>query len=271
MAVFAMAEEKADPRVSIVMAAYNEESSIAVAIQSIINQTLHNWELIIVDDGSHDMTAEIVRAFAAKDARIILVKNETNMGLPASLNRGLALARGEYIARADADDVNMPDRLGKQYAFMQDHPDIDVLGTGAFLLDAAGQRVKKTISLPETHEQLKNLGFLNTMFIHPSIMARKRFFEQVGFYSLSYTRAEDKELWLRGLRGGCRYANLQEPLVEYSTDGYIRSWHSIGAKTQSCLRIVRKYKIRYGYLLTVLSLLLALSVKFGLRKPRSLQ
>ena len=265
-----MAAEKTDPIISIVMAAYNEESSIAAAIQSIINQTFHDWELIIIDDGSHDMTSTIVHAFATKDARIILVKNEANSGLPASLNRGIALARGEYIARADADDVNMPQRLEKQYAFMQRHPDIDVLGTGAFLLDAAGQRVN-TISLPKTHEQLKNLGFQKTPLIHPSIMARKRFFEQVGFYDTSYTRAEDKELWLRGLREGCRYANLQEPLIEYSTEGYIRSWNSIRAKTQSCLRIVKKYKIRYGYLQTVLSLLLALSVKFRLRKPRSLQ
>ena len=192
------------------------------------------------------------------------------MGLPASLNRGIKASRGEYIARTDADDINMLDRFEKQYLFMQANPNIHVLGTGAFLLDENGRR-SKAVHLPATHDQLSSLSFFKTIFFHPSVMIRRCFFDLAGYYSTSYTRAEDKELWLRGLRNGCLYANLPEPLVEYRTHGYVDSWRSIINRTISSFRMVKEYKIRNGYLLTLLSLVLSLSVKFRLRKSRSLK
>lgn len=258
------------PAISIVMAAYNEELSVGSAIQSIIDQTFKRWELIIIDDGSIDGTVEVIHTFTEKDSRIISLKNKSNIGLPASLNKGIAVSQGAYIARADADDLNLPARLEKQFKFMQDNPEIDVLGTGAFLLDESRQRVN-TVCLPETHEQLKETGFLKTYFFHSSVIIRKSFFEKAGRYDITYSRAQDKELWLRGLRNGCRYANLQEPLIEYYTGGYIRSWKSVKYRVVSSFRMVQEYKVKNGYFLTILSLLLELSVKFGLRKPRSLQ
>ena len=103
------------PKVSIVMAAYNEERDIGRAVESILAQTFIDWELIIVDDGSTDATADVVRRYAEKDSRINLVRNVTNLKLPASLNRGIGLAQADLIARADADDTNLPERLSKQY------------------------------------------------------------------------------------------------------------------------------------------------------------
>jgi glycosyltransferase EpsE len=147
------------PKVSIVMAAYNEERDIGRAVESILAQTFIDWELIIVDDGSTDATADVVRRYAEKDSRINLVRNVTNLKLPASLNRGIGLAQADLIARADADDTNLPERLSKQYEYMQAHPEIDVLGTAAYLLDEAGDRVK-TYSHPLTHAELKTLTFL---------------------------------------------------------------------------------------------------------------
>jgi glycosyltransferase involved in cell wall biosynthesis len=261
---------KVSPVISVVMAAYNEELFIAGAIQSIIDQTFPDWELIIVDDGSCDGTVDVVGSFAKHDARITLLRNESNMGLPGSLNKGIKAARGDYIARADADDINLPKRFEKQYLFMQANPKIHVLGTGAFLLDEHGRR-SKPIRLPETHEQLRSLNFLKSIFFHPSVMIRKSFFERAGFYDTSYIRTEDKELWLRGLRSGCVYANLAESLIEYRTNGYVRSWRSIIDSTRTSFKMVRKYEIRNGYVFTILLFLLSLSAKYHIRRSRSLR
>ena len=207
------------PKISIVMAAYNEELTISKAIDSICAQTFNDWELIIIDDGSTDSTADVVRRYIDKDSRIRFVRNKTNMKLPTSLNKGIRLAKADLIARADADDINLPERLAKQFAFMQAHPEVDVLGTGAYLLDATGKRINAVL-LQQTHENFEKLPLIKTHFFHPSVMIRRRFFEVAGYYNTSFLRAEDKELWLRGLNLGCRYANLEEPLIEYSTNEY---------------------------------------------------
>ena len=223
------------PKISVVMAAYNEERDIGRALDSIIAQTFTDWELIVIDDGSTDATTSIVRRYADSDSRIKLTCNDTNLELSASLNKGIGLAQAGIIARADADDINLPERLAKQYAFLKANDDVDVLGTGAYLLDETGRRVS-TFSHPLTHAELEALPFLKIQFFHPSVMIRRRFFEQVGLYDPSYPNAEDKEIWLRGLNVGCRYANLQEPLIEYSTDGFVKSWRSI---TRNSLSLVR--------------------------------
>lgn len=258
------------PAISIVMSACNEEQSIGKAIESIIAQTFEDWELIIINDGSIDRTDDVIRQFTDIDPRIHTVLNETNLGLPACLNKGIELSRSNLIARADADDVNMPERLAKQYEYMQSHSDIDVLGTGAYLFDK--QRIRTTaVSLPQTHIELEQLSFLKTHFFHPSVMIRKGFFDRVGGYDESYLRAQDKELWLRGLSAGCHYANLPEPLIYYSTNGYIRSWQSINNRTISLLQIVQSYRIKWGYILVIISFTLSAAIKLHIYKPSSIR
>jgi glycosyltransferase involved in cell wall biosynthesis len=252
------------------MAAYNEEKSIDKAIQSIIDQTYTNWELIIVDDGSLDKTLSIIESFSQRDDRLKIIVNEINIGLPASLNKALSIAKGSYIARADADDLNLPERFEKQLRYMQKHQEIDVLGTGAILLDSKGKRVKE-IHLPQSHEELKRQYFLKPILFHPSVMVKKDFFRKAGLYDTTYTRKEDRELWMRGLVKGCRYGNLQDALIEYQTNDYIRSWSSIISQANSSFRIAKNYKIKHGYVLTLFSFFLALSVKFGFRTPKALK
>lgn len=257
-------------RISIVMAAYNEERDIGRAIESIQAQTFRDWELIVVNDGSSDNTQATIQQYANQDARIRLINNEKNMGLPASLNKGIEHAHADLIARADADDINLPDRLEKQYAFMQENPDVDVLGTGAWLLDANGMRVNK-VSLPESHDELARLSFLKTHFFHPSVLIQRRFFDKAGVYDPNYIRTEDKELFLRGLHAGCRYANLPQPLIEYATDGYVRGWRSLLNQAKSLLKIANIYKIKNGYLLVVISVFHSVLVKTHLYRPASLR
>ena len=258
------------PKISIVMAAYNEERDIEKALDSILAQTFTDWELIIIDDGSTDATAPIIQGYADKDSRIKLVCNETNLELSASLNKGIGLAQSDLIARADADDINLPERLSKQYEYMQAHPEIDVLGTAAYLLDEAGDRVN-TYSHPLTHAELKALPFLKIEFFHPSVMIRKRFFETTGLYNPAYPNAEDKEMWLRGLQAGCRYANLQEPLIEYSTDGFVKSWGAISRNSRSLMRIARDLNVKGGGFHAFVQFALTAAIKMKLYKPKSLR
>lgn len=258
-------------KVSIVMAAYNEEAHIAAAIRSILAQTHSDWELVLVDDGSIDRTSQIIQDYKQKDSRIVSVRNQANSGLPESLNIGINTAKYDLIARADADDVNLPTRIEKQVHFLNQHRDIDAVGTGAYLVDNTGRRVR-ALALPLSHEEIVRLPFMKTIFFHPSLMLRKSFFKRHGFYDPSYFRAEDKELWLRGLVGGARYANISEPLIEYRTDGYIRSWSSLMGRAFSLFKMLYIYKPPNGRARdVVISLVVSVFVKFGLYKPKSLR
>ncbi len=261
---------KVTPRISIIMSAYNEARHIGCAIESILAQSFSDWELIVIDDGSRDTTTEIVEGYAARDSRIRLIRNETNLGLPASLNRGIGAAKADLIARADADDINLPRRLEVQHEYMRDHPEVDVVGTGAYLLDIEGRRVT-AVALPATHEELERLPFLGSHFFHPSVMTRKAFFEKAGLYDPGYLRTEDKELWLRGLARGCVYANIPEPLVEYSANGYARSWKSVIRETRELRRIAARYDDRFGAIGLLLWLAKAVAINLGLYVPRALR
>jgi glycosyltransferase involved in cell wall biosynthesis len=262
--------DSALPKISIVMAAYNEERDIQRALDSILAQTFTGWELIIIDDGSTDGTAAIIQSYVDQDSRIKFVCNETNLELSASLNKGIGLARSDMIARADADDVNLPERLSKQFDYMQTHPEIDVLGTAAYLLDEAGDRVN-TFSHPLTHVELAELPFLKIQFFHPSVMIRRRFFDTVGLYDTRYANAEDKQLWLRGLKIGCCYANLPEPLIEYSTGGYVKSWRSILKHASALFRMAKDLEIKNGYFLSLALFAYTAAIKLNIYKPKSLR
>lgn len=258
------------PKISIVMAAYNEERDIEKALESILAQTFIDWELIIIDDCSTDATVNIIQRYGDKDSRIKLVYNEANLQLSASLNKGIGLAQADLIARVDADDINLPERLSKQYAYLQEHPEVDVLGTAAYLLDENSQRVS-VFSNPETHAELEALPFLKIEFFHPSVMIRKRFFEMAGLYNPLYPNAEDKDMWLRGLKAGCCYANLQEPLIEYSTGGFVKSWGAILRNSYSLFRIARDLKIKRGGVHAFVQFFLTAAIKLKLYRPKSLR
>ena len=199
--------------VSVIMGVYNQGDAVGRAIASIQQQSYPLWELVIVDDGSTDHTGEVLHRLSAQDPRLKVLANPRNLGLAASLNRALSRAAGELIARMDADDVSMPQRLSRQVAFLADHPEVDVLGAGAIEVDRKG-RVLGEIKQREHHADLAANIYRENPFIHPTVMARARFFAELGGYNEKSRRAEDYDLWLRGYR--CfRYHNLPTPLIYY--------------------------------------------------------
>jgi glycosyltransferase involved in cell wall biosynthesis len=169
--------------------------------------------MIVVDDGSSDRTATLVEEAVAVDRRIQLLRNSSNRGIAASLNTAFARSSGELIARMDGDDRALATRLAMQVAFLREQPSIDVLGTAAWRIDAAGERAG-LYKCRTTHEEIAAHIYKENPFIHPSVMMRRHFFESLGGYDETFRRAQDYDLWLRGYRT-FRYHNLSEALLEY--------------------------------------------------------
>lgn len=201
------------PKISLIMSVYNGEDYLSEAIESVVNQTFTDWELIVINDCSTDGTAEILNGFAAKDGRIKVYPNEVNLRLPSSLNRALEFAQGEYIARMDADDICLPDRLEKQYAFMQAHPDVALsscwfmtLKNGAVASGGCGGRTDS--------ESIKALLLVTNPILHPGIIARAEAIKALK-YDPSFTCTEDMELWTRFVLAGHKVEIQPEYLMLY--------------------------------------------------------
>lgn len=205
--------ERSEPRVSVLMAVHNGERYLAEALGSLLAQTLEDFELVVVDDGSTDGTAAVLAAYAARDARLVVVRNEENLRLPASLNRGLERCRASLVARADADDVYHPERLERQVAFMEAHPEVGVASCAYHRTDAQG-RVIGTVRPPTDDGVIRFRQLFMNSFLHPGIVFRASLVRAVGGYDPGYWTAQDSDLWAR-VRDRARLANLSEPLVRY--------------------------------------------------------
>ena len=219
-------------KISILMGIYNCEKTLDIAINSIINQTYENWELIMCDDGSSDQTYLIAQKYAEKyPNKIVVLKNEKNIRLAATLNKCAQYATGKYIARMDADDISVENRLEKQVYFLEEHLEYDLVGTYMKAFDDAGER---NIIPIKAKPQKTDLPKFNP-FHHATIMMKKSTFDTLGGYHVSKltTRAEDVDLWFRFYKQGfCGY-NLSEPLylVREDTETFHRrTWkHSLEA------------------------------------------
>ena len=199
------------PRISVLMCVYNGEEYLREAVESILNQTFSDIEFIIVDDGSTDNTETILDSF--DDPRILRSRNNENIGLTRSLNKGLAMARGEYIARMDADDISLPERLAAQVAFLDEHPEIGVLGSAVQVIDARGSLIR-VLRYPTTHEFfLWSLCFYSPI-AHPTVVFRRTAVEHVGGYDDALLAGQDRDLWQR-LSTAARFANLPEVYLLY--------------------------------------------------------
>jgi len=199
------------PRVSVVMAVYNGERFLRQAIDSILSQTYADFEFIVINDGSTDGTAEILNSYADRRLRVL---TQPNMGLVKSLNRGIAMAGGDYIARMDADDISLPQRLELQAKWLDGHPQTAVLGTANLVIDEndrpIGRHSHPTRSVAIEHALLD--GFCP--LCHGSVMFRKACFDQVGGYRERFRHAEDYDLWLRIIERH-RTRNLPDLLYQY--------------------------------------------------------
>jgi len=199
------------PQISIVMSVYNGEKYLKQAVESILSQTFTDFEFIIIDDGSTDKSLEILKEFQQKDERIKLISRE-NKGLIYSLNEGVKMAQGEYIARLDADDVSDLNRLEKQLKYAKDN-DLVVCGTWAECIDNLGNRVND-MDYPPSIDKIKTFTLLHNPFIHSSVMFRKDVFEKVGGYKPFFKHIEDYELWTR-IVFKYKTGNIPEALLKY--------------------------------------------------------
>jgi glycosyltransferase EpsE len=200
------------PKVTVLMGVFNAGAALDAAIGSILAQTFTDFEFLIIDDSSMDGSAQRVAEHAARDSRIRLLQNEVNTGLGALLRRGVAEARGELIARMDADDTSLPQRLQRQVDFFRAHPSTDVVGSYVLDVNKQGKPIRER-RVPTAHDKIVELVW-TCPFIHPTVMFRKDAVLRVGSYA-AMRRRQDYELWFRCVAGGLRFANIPEPLLHY--------------------------------------------------------
>ena len=197
------------PKVSVIMAVYNAENYLKESIESILNQTFQDLELIIVNDGSTDNSLSIIKSY--NDKRIILI-DQKNSGAAISRNNAIEIASSNYIAILDADDIALSDRLGKQYQFLSANPDYIILGSNAHVIDMEGNYIYDT-ELKETDEQIKE-QLPEMPFVHPSVMFRKNVFNKAGKYPDRMLVAQDAVLLNRMATFG-KVCNLNECFIKY--------------------------------------------------------
>lgn len=201
------------PEISVIMSVYNGEEYLIEAIESIINQTFKDWELIVINDCSADATGEILSEFESRDKRIKVYTNEVNLRLPASLNKALSLCSGKYIARMDSDDICLPERLEKQYLFMEKHPDTALsscrfmtLKNGVYAPGGAGGRCD--------NDALCAMLLVANPILHPGVIAKASVMKKLK-YDETLTCTEDLELWTRMAMKNEKMQILPEYLLIY--------------------------------------------------------
>ncbi|MHC4616154.1 MAG: glycosyltransferase [Planctomycetota bacterium] len=182
------------PKVSVLMAVYNCEKFIGRALESVYGQTYQNFEVVVVDDASTDGTSEIL--LNMKDSRTVIYRNPENKGLTESLNIGLKLCRGEYIARMDADDVSLPTRFEKQVRFLDERPACLAVGSWCIRIDDS-EKVCSKWQHPTSYEDIKKKLLVNNSIFHGTAMVRKEVINEAGGYDEKYTYSQDYDLWLR--------------------------------------------------------------------------
>lgn len=248
------------PIVSIIMGAYNEEKTICRCIDSILNQTYTNWEFIICNDCSKDKTLDLLMKYAGIDHRIKVLNNKKNLRLAACLNKCLAVAKGKYVARMDADDVSLPERIETQVAYMERHPDIDCVGCSRIIFDEDGDRgIRNEQEYPKAINLLKA-----TPFAHPTILIRKDVIDSLNGYTVSKdtVRAEDLDLWIRFYKNGYKGYNIQTPLYRYHESKQDLKKRNFKAAFGTSKIYLRGYKIlgfpKYKYIYAFKPIIVAL-------------
>lgn len=232
------------PRVSIIMLTYNRPQFIGRAIQSIVEQKFPSWELIIVQDGDHQLTSSIVQQWSAREPRIGYFRRNQPGNIANALNYGISRASGEYIAILDDDDRwATRDKLGKQVAFLDTHPDYCAIGGGVIVVDENGNTTLRYFK-PEQDGDIKRHALYANPMAHSTVMFRRAAGESVGFYDESLAGFQDWDLWLK-LGGVGKLHNAPEYLVYYTLWSGGGSFMQQRGNTASALRIVRRHSGQY--------------------------
>jgi len=198
------------PEVTVLMPAYNAGKFIGEAIKSVLEQSFPDFELLIINDGSTDDTVKIIRSF--NDPRIVVIRQD-NKGVSSALNLGLSYAKAPYIARFDADDVCMPNRLKVQYDFITAHPDYGIIGSAADYVDATGHYIFTHHPAGHLNEELQQLKYSVCPFIHSSVFYRKDLVMSMGGYNEHAYTYEDHFLWVN-LLNNAKACNLSQALIK---------------------------------------------------------
>lgn len=206
--------KRRSPEISVLLPCYNACTTIARSIESLLSQSMTDFELIIINDGSTDGSHQIIDKYRDIDDRIVTIHLSQNKGLAHALNLGIKTSQAQLIARIDADDWCDALRLEKQYQFMMAHPQVDILGTGMKLINVRGEIIKDVL-LPEYHDTIIARAFNKPMLYHPTVMIRKVLFDRYGDYDQRLDWAEDADLWYR-IYDKVAIHNLPEALVYYS-------------------------------------------------------
>lgn len=219
-------------KISIVMSTYNETGEeLKDAINSILGQTFKDYEYIIVlDNPNNEEHKIIVEKFANQDSRIKYIINKENIGLASSLNKGIDLAKGKYIARMDADDISMPERLEKEYNFLEGHKEISIVSTNKIIINQDGKELYKAKKLPTQDKYIKKLLKYMSVIVHPSVMFRKEDIIKLNKYR-NFKMSQDYDLWMRAYCKGLKFGIINEYLIKYrvrdnniSNSNPIRQW-----------------------------------------------
>ncbi len=201
------------PEISLIMSVYNGEDYLEEAIDSVLKQTFTEWELIVINDCSTDSTEKILEKFASMDERVKVYPNEVNLRLPSSLNKAMTFAQGKYIGRMDADDICLPDRLEKQYAFMEKNPDI-ALSSCRFMTLKNGVISSGGCGGKVDNDSIKALLLVTNPILHPGIIAKADVIRNLG-YDKTFTCTEDMELWTRFVLSGNKIEIMSDYLMIY--------------------------------------------------------
>jgi len=211
--------DTAAPRVTVFMAVYNAERYLGQAIDSVLAQSFADFELLVVDDGSTDRSLEIILAYA--DSRIRVVRNEINRGVAYRRNRALPLARGEYVAVLDADDFALPERLQVQVDYLDEHPDICLVGSACQVINEDGN-VETIWHVPTNPLTLRWLLLFGDGIAHSTVMFRREQALAIGGYDPTMLWAQDTDLYTRLVAAGYQLVNLERPLVQWRR--HPKSW-----------------------------------------------
>lgn len=246
------------PLISVLLPVHNAGIFLDACLSSIISQTYTNWELIAVDDASTDFSLEILKKYSALDNRIKVLTNRQNLGISASLNRALNRAKGQFIARMDADDISFSSRFKQQLTFLQTHPQVVVVGGQCQLIDILSRKIGHKY-FPLKHSEIYQLAFNRSPVQHPAIMINTKLIPaDFSWYKTDKIPAEDLDLYFRLFRYG-HFANLKHTVIKYRIHSGNTTFHK-PIKTYRMAQQIRKDAITHGYSPNIQSRLINLAI-----------
>ena len=237
--------KQAVPKVSVIIPTHNREAFIREAIDSVISQSYSDWEIIIIDDASEDGTEKIVKEYTRTEPRIKYFKNEKNLGIAKSRNRGLELANGIYIAPLDSDDIWLDkDKLKKQVEFLDANPDYALLGGGIMHINAESKPIKKVL-FPVYDSLIRNIILQYNPFAQSTLLFRKKVALECGGYSTEYKICDDYDLWLK-IGKNHKFTNIPQVLAGYRVHGGNITHTKRLTTAREILEIIKIYKPYYN-------------------------